>query len=260
MLQFQNEEVCTWVGGLAEVFKSDFADEVDVLSRFCVGQRLWCTDAVLEFERGNACIVLHGISNRWVQQHGIGQAVDAACGGQTCVHTDSFCIVPRWVDSEMPGDFFAVGHVGYRGRGFELDVILLVAGFRERHEVAPCELDVAGFSLKGQPGFRERRAGERVNSMRGHHFVNVAVGVKPDWVVGHCKRVGVAGAGGDAQIAERDTTARIRINGHRNAGGCTASPECDALIQFNVKAVSRIEGGFVVVNDVQVHEVDGGAR
>ena len=137
VLQFQNEEVCTRVGGLAEVFKSDFTDEVDVLSRFCVGQRLWCTDAVLEFKRGDASIVLHGVSDRWVQQHGIGQAVNAACGGQTCVHTDCFCIVPCWVDSEMPSDFLAVGHVGYRGRGFELDVIVLIAGLREGHEIAP---------------------------------------------------------------------------------------------------------------------------
>ena len=96
--------------------------------------------------------------------------------------------------------------------------------------------------------------------MGGDHFVNVPVGIESHRVIGHDQGVGVAGAGRDAEVAERNATTRIRVNSNWNGGGCTASPQSHALIELNVKAVCGVERRGVVVDDVQINEVKRGPR
>ena len=114
MLEFKHKEVQTWVGGLVQVFKTDLTDEIDVLTGFCTGQRLRSADAVLQFKRGDAGVVLNGVAHRWVEQDGVGKTVDTAGRGQACIHADGLGVIPRGVDTEVPGDFLAVGDIGIR--------------------------------------------------------------------------------------------------------------------------------------------------
>ena len=112
MLEFKGEEVRAWVGCFVQVLKANLTDEVDVLARFRAGQRLWSTDAVLEFKRGDASVVLNGVANSRVEQNGVGKTVDPVGGRETRVHANGFGVVPRWVHTEMPCDLLAVGDIG----------------------------------------------------------------------------------------------------------------------------------------------------
>ena len=205
VLQFKRQEVRGGVGCLVQVLKADLANEVDVLSRFSSTQGLRCTDAVLQLKGGDACIVFHGVADRRFEQHSVGKSVHAVGGCEPSVHTNSRRVVPGRVNTEVPGDLLTVGDVRHRGRGFELDVVVLVAGFSEGHEVAPREFDVTRFGLKGQPGLSQRSAGQGINSVCGDHFVDVAVGVQAHRVVGEGQRVAVSGAGRDAQVTQHHT-------------------------------------------------------
>ena len=141
-----------------------------------------------------------------------------------------------------------------------MHVIVLVAGLREGHELAPSELDVARFGFKREPCFVQRGTGQWVNRVGGDHFVDVSVGIEPDRVIGHGQGVGVASAGRDAEVAERNATTGVRVNSNWNGGRCTARPQSHALIEFDVKAVCGVEGRGVVVDDVQINEVKRGPR
>ena len=202
VLEFEHEEVSAGVRSLVEVLKANLADEVDVLTRFCAAQGLRGADAVLQLEGRDARIVFDGITNRGVEEHGVGQPVHTVVGGQASVHANSGCVVPRGVHAEMPRDFLPVGDVGHGGRGFKLHVVVLIGGLSERHEFTPRELDEAGFGLERQPRLGQGCTGQGVDGVRGDDFVDVAVGVQADRAVGQTQGVGVAGAGGHAEVAQ----------------------------------------------------------
>ena len=137
MLQLEHQKVGRRVGGFVQVLKANLPDEVDVLPRFCTAQGLGSTNAVLEFKGRDTRIVFHGVSSDRLKEHSIGKSVDAVGGREASIHANSRGVVPSWVHTEVPRDLLAVGDIGHRRGGFELDVIVLITGLGERHELTP---------------------------------------------------------------------------------------------------------------------------
>ena len=141
-----------------------------------------------------------------------------------------------------------------------MEVVVLISRLREGHEVAPRELHETRIRLKRQPRFGERCTGERIDGVRGHNFVNGAVGVKSDGVVRQREGVAVAGARCNAEVAQRHASTRVGIHGDRDACGSTARPQRNTLVQFNVQAINGVEHRGIVVHNVEVHDVHRCAR
>ena len=137
VLQLKHQEVGGRVGGFVQILKANLTDEVDVLPRFCTAQGLGSTDAVLELKGRDTCIVFHGVSSDRLKEHGVRKSVDAVGGREASIHANSGGVVPSWVHTEVPRDLLAVGDVSHRGGGFELDVVVLVTGLGEGHELTP---------------------------------------------------------------------------------------------------------------------------
>ena len=77
--------------------------------------------------------------------------------------------------------------------------------------------------------------------MRCDHFVDIAVGVEANRVVGEGERVRVASAGRNAQITQQNAAAGVGINGHWNGCCRTAGPQGNALVEFDIQAIGFVE-------------------
>ena len=114
MLQFEDKEVRRRIRCFVQVLQSNLSDEIDILARFSPRQCLRRTNAVLQFEGSNSCIVFNGVTHRWLKKHSIRQAVDPIRGGQTSVHANGRRVIPSRVHAEVPRDFLPVVDVGNR--------------------------------------------------------------------------------------------------------------------------------------------------